>query len=158
MNVSTDGNADPLAAGRRVRRRLCRAGRDARPADRRRTQHVLARRLGVRVARFLVDVVCQRRTIAERPVAGLAHALVFWGFVAFGGYTTRRVPARPRHRRSHRDRAGSQPTGWSLTPFAVAVLAGIGYLLVRRARRPAGRARRPRVDRIDRDRAASSRR
>ena len=29
----------------------------------------------------------QRQTIVERPVAGLAHAFVFWGFVAFGGYT-----------------------------------------------------------------------
>ena len=42
---------------------------------------------GFRVTRFLIDVVCQRQTIRERPVAGLAHALVFWGFVAFGGYT-----------------------------------------------------------------------
>ena len=30
----------------------------------------------------------QARTIRERPVAGLMHAFVFWGFVAFGGYTT----------------------------------------------------------------------
>src|SRR5712691_10732125 len=42
---------------------------------------------GVRIRRFLLDVVCQRQTIAERPAAGLAHAFVFWGFVAFGGYT-----------------------------------------------------------------------
>ena len=41
--------------------------------------------LGFRVTRFLIDVVAQRRTIRERPVAGLAHAFVFWGFVAFGG-------------------------------------------------------------------------
>src|SRR5262245_21460487 len=44
-------------------------------------------RLRQRIARFLVDVVGQRRTILERPVAGLAHAFVFWGFIAFGGYT-----------------------------------------------------------------------
>jgi len=43
---------------------------------------------GMRVRRFLLDVVFQRQTIAERPVAGVAHALVFWGFVAFAGYTT----------------------------------------------------------------------
>jgi len=41
-----------------------------------------------RVERFLLDVVLQRRTIRERPVAGLMHALVFWGFVAFAGYTS----------------------------------------------------------------------
>src|SRR3954465_9427062 len=44
--------------------------------------------LPFRIKRFLVDVVLQRRTIRERPVAGLMHAFVFWGFVAFGGYTT----------------------------------------------------------------------
>jgi len=43
---------------------------------------------GFRVQRFLVDVIGQRRTIAERPAAGLAHAFVFWGFVAFADYTT----------------------------------------------------------------------
>ena len=43
--------------------------------------------LGFRISRFLVDVLLQRRTINERPVAGLTHAFVFWGFVAFGGYT-----------------------------------------------------------------------
>ena len=41
----------------------------------------------LRITRFLTDVVGQRRTILERPLAGFAHALVFWGFVAFGGYT-----------------------------------------------------------------------
>ena len=40
-----------------------------------------------RVRRFLIDVVLQRQTIRERPIPGLAHAFVFWGFVAFGGYT-----------------------------------------------------------------------
>src|SRR6476661_1529598 len=47
-----------------------------------------ADRLGFRVRRFLVDVLAQRKTIVERPVAGLSHALVFWGFLAFAGYTT----------------------------------------------------------------------
>src|SRR5215470_2610428 len=44
--------------------------------------------LGDRVRQFVVDVLLQVRTIRERPVVGLAHAFVFWGFVAFGGYTT----------------------------------------------------------------------
>src|SRR5260221_10262767 len=44
--------------------------------------------LGFRVTRFVTDVVLQRQTIKERPVAGLMHAFVFWGFIAFGGYTT----------------------------------------------------------------------
>jgi len=41
--------------------------------------------LPFRINRFLVDVVLQIRTIKERPLAGLMHAFVFWGFVAFGG-------------------------------------------------------------------------
>src|SRR4030095_6824402 len=41
-----------------------------------------------RVRRFLTDVVFQVRTIRERTLAGGMHAFVFWGFVAFGGYTT----------------------------------------------------------------------
>ena len=40
-----------------------------------------------RVRRFVLDVLLQRQTIRERPVVGVAHALVFWGFVAFAGYT-----------------------------------------------------------------------
>ena len=40
---------------------------------------------GVRLQRFLLDVVLQRRTIRERPIPGAAHALVFWGFAAFAG-------------------------------------------------------------------------
>src|SRR5438105_1139619 len=42
---------------------------------------------GLRIRSFLVDVVLQRKTIVERPLAGVAHALVFWGFTAFAGYT-----------------------------------------------------------------------
>jgi len=87
---------------------------------------------GARAQRFLLDVVAQRRTIRERPVAGLAHALVFWGFIAFGGYTTVEFL----HGLGVVD---LRHTGWFavyravLTPFAIAVLAGIAYLIVRRA-------------------------
>jgi Fe-S oxidoreductase len=87
---------------------------------------------GVRVTRFLVDVIGQRRTIRERPLAGIAHAFVFWGFIAFGLYTAVEFLyglgiADLRH------------TAWFgvyravLTPFALAVLGGILYLIVRRA-------------------------
>ena len=88
--------------------------------------------LGVRVSRFLVDVIFQARTIKERPVAGIAHAFVFWGFVAFGGYTlTEFLRGLGIVDLTH--------TGWfegyrlALAPFAAAVLGGILYLLIRRA-------------------------
>jgi Fe-S oxidoreductase len=88
--------------------------------------------VGLRVRRFLLDVVLQRQTIAERPIVGLAHAFVFWGFVAFAGYTTTEFLK------------GLGIVDWTgmrwfqvyrvgLTIFAVAVLAGIGLLIVRRA-------------------------
>jgi len=86
----------------------------------------------LRITRFLTDVVGQRQTIVERPVAGVAHALVFWGFVAFSGYTAIEFLAGLgivdlTHTRTF--------TAYRmvLTPFALAVLCGIVYLLVRRA-------------------------
>jgi Fe-S oxidoreductase len=88
--------------------------------------------LGARTTRFLVDVVLQVRTIKERPAAGVAHAFVFWGFVAFGGYTlTEFLRGLGLVDLTH--------TGWFnvyrrlLAPFAVAVLGGILFLLIRRA-------------------------
>jgi Fe-S oxidoreductase len=88
--------------------------------------------VGFRLKRFFLDVVLQRRTIRERPAAGLAHAFVFWGFVAFAGYTSVEFL----RGLGIADLAG---TPWfhayrlMLAPFAAAVLAGILYLLVRRA-------------------------
>jgi Fe-S oxidoreductase len=92
----------------------------------------------LRIKRFVLDVVLQRQTIRERPAAGVAHALVFWGFVAFGGYTVVEFAyglgiADFTHSGAfHLYRA-------ALVPFAAAVLAGILFLLIRRvAARPAG--------------------
>src|SRR5689334_8696379 len=86
----------------------------------------------VRITRFLRDVVFQVRTIRERPAAGTMHALVFWGFVAFALYTSVEFLyglgiADLTHTRWF------QAYRFLLAPFAVAVLVGIVYLLVRRA-------------------------
>src|SRR5688572_27684079 len=43
--------------------------------------------LGGRIGRFVSEVIFQSKTIRERPVVGIAHLFVFWGFCAFGGYT-----------------------------------------------------------------------
>ncbi len=86
----------------------------------------------LRIQRFVLDVLLQRQTIRERPVAGLMHAFVFWGFVAFAGYTLTEFA----YGLGIVDLTG---TAWfhayrvALTPFATAVLVGILYLLVRRA-------------------------
>ena len=88
--------------------------------------------LGGRAQRFLIDVVLQVRTIRERPIVGLAHALVFWGFIAFGGYTLVEFLY-------GLGIANLTDTRWFwayriiLIPFATAVFCGILFLLVRRA-------------------------
>ena len=87
---------------------------------------------GVRTGRFIVDVLLQWRTIKERPFTGLMHAFVFWGFVAFGGYTLTEFLY-------GLGIADLTHAGWfhayrlALTPFAAAVLVGIVFLLIRRA-------------------------
>ena len=93
---------------------------------------------GARIRRVLVDVLGQRRTIAERPWAGLAHACVFWGFLLFAGYTLVEflfglgLVDLTHTRAFHAYQI-------ALTPFAALALTGILFLLVRRAVvRPAG--------------------
>jgi Fe-S oxidoreductase len=85
----------------------------------------------VRLRRVLFEVVFQSKVIAERPIVGIMHALVFWGFMAFGGYTAAQFL-------ENLHVVDVTATGWFhlysmvLVPFAAAVLIGIVYLLVRR--------------------------
>ena len=87
--------------------------------------------LGFRARQFLVDAVLQRKTIRERPAVGIAHALVFWGFVAFAGYTTIEFLYGLRL-------VDFTRTWWfqayrlALVPFASGVLLGVTFLLIRR--------------------------
>lgn len=86
---------------------------------------------GMVVGRLLREVVFQSKVIAERPLVGLAHALVFWGFVAFAGYTSAEFLAGL----GIVDLTGTAAFCFyslALVPFALAVLAGITALLVRR--------------------------
>ncbi len=39
--------------------------------------------IGRRVWDFVWEVLCQAKVIKERPLPGIAHAFVFWGFLAF---------------------------------------------------------------------------
>src|ERR1039458_5005645 len=47
--------------------------------------------VGARIRRFLWEVVLQGKVIRERPLAGLAHAFVFWGFCAFALVTVNHI-------------------------------------------------------------------
>src|SRR5581483_2747805 len=47
--------------------------------------------LGPRVHQFVSEVALQAKVIAQRPLPGLAHAFVFWGFCAFAVITINHV-------------------------------------------------------------------
>jgi Fe-S oxidoreductase len=87
--------------------------------------------LGFRIRRFVTDVVFQRQTIAERPFTGLAHAFVFWGFAAFAGFTATEF-LKGLGLVDLTGMAWVRAYRLALAPFAVAVLAGIVFLLIRR--------------------------
>src|ERR1700722_5596241 len=48
---------------------------------------------GPRVAKFVWEVLLQGKVIRERPLPGIAHAFVFWGFCAFGLITITHLAA-----------------------------------------------------------------
>jgi len=87
---------------------------------------------GRRLLRFVGEVIFQSRTIAERPLVGIAHLGVYWGFTAFALYTGVEFLAGL----GIADFTGAR---WfrlyalALVPFSVAVSVGISGLLVRRA-------------------------
>ena len=93
---------------------------------------------GVRLLRVVREVVFQSRTIGERPLVGLAHLGVFWGFCAFAVFTSVEFL----DGLGLVDLTGMRWFGvyrWILVPFSLAVLAGITGLIVRRVCvRPAG--------------------
>jgi len=88
-------------------------------------------RTGDRISRWIGEVIFQNKVISQRPYAGLMHALVFWGFLAFMLATL-----------DHFCRGfglallgnGSFFHGFSrvVSVFAVVVIIGITALLIRR--------------------------
>jgi len=49
------------------------------------------RPLAPRIGRFVWEVLLQGKVIVDRPLPGLAHAFVFWGFCAFALVTINHV-------------------------------------------------------------------
>ena len=47
--------------------------------------------LAKRSWRFMWEVICQAKVVRERPLPGLAHAFVFWGFCAFALVTVNHI-------------------------------------------------------------------
>jgi Fe-S oxidoreductase len=88
----------------------------------------LARRLRT----FVVEVLLQSKVIRERPIAGTAHAFVFWGFCAFALITLNHVAnGFGLHLLSPAGRFGRFYFGLAGV-FAVAVAVSIAWLAARR--------------------------
>lgn len=85
------------------------------------------RPLAPRLREFLVEVALQAKVIRQRPLPGLAHAFVFWGFCVFSLVTLDHL-ARGFGARL----LNGSAYFWVATVFAVAVSISIAGLFVRR--------------------------
>jgi len=88
--------------------------------------------VGRRLWDFIAEVMLQAKVIRQRPLPGLAHAFVFWGFCAFALVTLN-------HAAVGLGVGFLDPAGWFgrlyfylAAAFAVACAAGIAGLFVRR--------------------------
>jgi Fe-S oxidoreductase len=85
---------------------------------------------GKRLWRTFSEVVLQSRVMRDRPAAGIFHALVVWGFIAFGWVSIKHLSLGVRGFQ-HADEAPGF-YGVFAAVWAVAVLLGIGALSFRR--------------------------
>jgi Fe-S oxidoreductase len=85
-----------------------------------------------RVRKFVWEVLLQGLVIRERPLPGIAHALVFWGFCAFALVTLNHVVSGFGLRLFAPDGGFGRFYGAFAAVFAVAVSIGITGLAVRR--------------------------
>ncbi|MFQ5927914.1 MAG: [Fe-S]-binding protein, partial [Terriglobia bacterium] len=85
-----------------------------------------------RLWRVFREVFLQEKVIRERPLVGLAHALVFWGFLAFAFITVDHIGLGFGVEVLDQRSPATQAYFTLVAVFAVAVLVGIMGLLVRR--------------------------
>jgi Fe-S oxidoreductase len=88
--------------------------------------------VGKRIWDFVWEVLLQAKVIRERPIPGFAHALVFWGFGAFALITVNHFAAGFGFPFLLRESAFGRFYFLLAAVFAVAVIAGITALGVRR--------------------------
>src|SRR5215831_15111996 len=88
--------------------------------------------LGWRVRQFLWEVVLQGKVVAQRPLPGLAHALIFWGFCAFALITINHIASAFGAGILSRDHGFGQFYFGFVAFWAVAVAIAIAGLFVRR--------------------------
>ncbi len=90
------------------------------------------RPLAPRVGRFIWEVLLQGKVILDRPLPGLAHAFVFWGFCAFALVTVNHLAAGFGVTLIPRDSAFGEVYFGFVAIFAVLVAISIAGLAARR--------------------------
>ena len=88
--------------------------------------------IGKRVWDFFWEVLCQAKVIKERPLPGLAHAFVFWGFLAFALVSLNHFAAGFRFGFLNADGWIGGFYFWFAAVFALLVAISIAGLFVRR--------------------------
>ena len=87
---------------------------------------------GRRTVTFLSEVLFQSKVIAQRPLAGIAHAFVFWGFCAFALITVNHIAAGFGLPFLARESTFGEVYFGLVGVFAIAVAVSIAYLAARR--------------------------
>src|SRR5580704_8362604 len=81
---------------------------------------------------FVWEVLLQGKVIQQRPLPGLAHALVFWGFCAFALITVNHFAEGANFGLLRRDTWPGKVYFWLALVFAIGVVSGITGLFIRR--------------------------
>jgi Fe-S oxidoreductase len=81
---------------------------------------------------FIWEVLLQGKVIAQRPLAGAAHAFVFWGFLAFGPVTINHLATGFGAPFLSRDAGFGRFYSGFVAVFAAFVAVSIAYLAIRR--------------------------
>ena len=90
------------------------------------------RPIGPRLWQFFWEVMLQGKVIRERPLPGLAHALVFWGFCAFALITINHLAAGIGAPFLNKESGFGKVYFAFVAVFAVAVAVSIAGLAIRR--------------------------
>jgi Fe-S oxidoreductase len=88
--------------------------------------------LAPRIRQFLWEVMLQGKVIRQRPLPGLAHAFVFWGFCAFALVTVNHIASAFGLRFLSPSSSFGRFYFWFVAAWAIAVAIGIAGLFVRR--------------------------
>ena len=108
-------------------RRVVRTIRSAKP-----DQTWNLRPIAPRLGRFVWEVLLQGKVIVDRPLPGIAHAFVFWGFCAFALVTINHLAAGFGVTLIPRDSIAGEIYFGFVAAFAVLVAISIAGLAVRR--------------------------